>query len=712
MIRKSALLILVSLLVFLTACDAPDKSQQVISSQQSTENIQNVAWMREKLPANTLAYVRIPTLWEMLFEAKGDALHQLQKLDTHKSLIEQIKGGILDTYSGLLPDEAHLPFKSLVKSMTTPLEMAVLNADDGSMIPNMLFATTLKDTSIEELNSLVNTLIELLGPQMKIISPFNAQGQAQLLAAMIPIFASFDDKTGQLILLSGLSANETDLQKILTQTQHAPELDEIFAYENSVDQAGKNLEFWLNVKAIYQQNKGFIPADIKPMLMQMGLDQIEYLWAGTASANGKSEMIFRLSMPEVGFRQFMPRVDSQLNVLTAGSPRSVWQLAIPSVKQMKQGFDLILGIDPDTETTRKEITVAIDKVNKFLGVSLTEIFNVYGQKILIITDESGTWFASKIKDKAAYTDVSKKLAQAFKVKTSSRKLAGVEIQQTVFSTKEFEQQAFAANADPNILEKLLDVKQYYYYQIEGDYILYAFTPQVLADRANNQNKMELQDWLYKQQAQNWDHAIIAYGKEVLDAPRDIYYFYLNVLAFLGNLTNVEVDLFSFPTAQQLNLPQKGRYGFTLDSSNDALTIKLSYEYSFLENMSIFDSYLSIAYVGIMMAYAVPAYRDYTARVKVNEKIYSVSEEKILIAEYYAEHGSFPNTEFLSTKFDESDELLYNPKNGQISIYFTGNITSELKGQNIILTPTADDSGYISWQCSGTVDIKRYKYACY
>ncbi|MBL4774127.1 MAG: pilin [Alcanivoracaceae bacterium] len=711
MIRKSALIILVSIVAFLSACDSTDKQQQIIQSQQIIENIQNVAWMREKLPAGTLAYVRIPTIWELLFEAKADVLHSLQKLDEHKSLINQFKGGIVETYSEFMPDEVHLPFKTLVRNMTTPLEMAVINASDGSMIPNSLFATTLKDTSIQDLTTIISTLIKQSDSQIKMIAPFNSQGQAQLMVVMVPVYISFDDDTGQLALFSGLTANTKELGMLLAQTQHAPELDDIFNYENSVDQTGKNIELWLNIKGIYQQNKGFIPENIKPMVAQMGLDKMEYLWAGTASANGKSEVVLRLAMPEVGFRQFMPRVDSRSNIRTAGLPRSVWQIALPTVEQIKQGFELALSFSGDKTKTKAEVNEVINKINNFLGVTLDEIYDVYDQKLLIVTDDSGTWLATKILDVSSHELILEKLGKAFKTKASRKKLAGVAINQSIFSTAAFEKEILRESKDNKVMEKLFSLKQYSYYQIENDYLLQAFTPQVLADRSNSHNKIELQDWLNRQQGVNWDNAIFAYSKEVKDAPRDIYYTYLSILTLLGEVAKVEIDLFSLPTAQQLKLPEKGRLGFSLDSAKDSFTLKLSYEYSLLESMSSSGSFMSIAVVGILAAIAIPAYRDYMVRAQVYDKIFSVSEEKLIIAEYYRKNNSFPNTGFSSQKFDESEELLYNPRNGQITIYFSEDSDSELRRKNIKITPSVETRGYIQWQCSGTVAEKYYQQAC-
>ena len=697
------------MLVFLTACNNPQASLQI--SQHNDENMENVAWMREKLPAETMAYMRIPTIWEIFLEAKVDVLHSVQQLQVHKELLAQIKQGIVDGFTKLLPADAKSPFKLLVKDLSTPLELAVISASDGSMIPNTLIATTIKNTSITELNTLSEALLTSLGPQMKIIQPFNQEGQAQWLAAMIPIFASYDEKTGRLALFSGLSASAKELQTLLAQDQHDAALDNIINFENSVDTAGKNIEAWFNIKSIYQQNKTMIPADMAKQITAMGLDKVNFLWAGTSSKAGKSEFLVRLDMPEVGFRKLLPRVDSDININTAGVPRSAWLFSMPTVEQMQQAVDMVLAFDPDGDEMQAKLDELINRANDFLGVSLTEIFSAYGQKTLLITDDSGSWFASKIVNKSLHNKVMEKLGTAFKTQSSSKELAGVAIQQSIFFTREFEKKVFAKNTESNPLAKIINFRQYFFYQIEDNYLLQAFTPQVLADRANTHEKINFNDWLQKQQGQNWQTSILAYSREVQDAPRDIYYFYLNALMFIANFANVEVDLFQFPTAKQLELPSKGRAGFAIDSSTTALTLKVSYEYSALENMSFLETYFSLAIVGIITAYAVPAYKDYIITAAVTDKYFSIYADKQFVEDYYLQNNKFPSNEVLLESLGQSNDYTYDADSGQISLNFKDSNQYEIQGATLELIPVIEADNSLNWYCQSTMAQRYFQNLC-
>lgn len=184
------------------------------------------------------------------------------------------------------------------------------------------------------------------------------------------------------------------------------------------------------------------------------------------------------------------------------------------------------------------------------------------------------------------------------------------------------------------------------------------------------------------------------------------------MSFIGNLAKSDVDLFNFPTARDLNLPQKGRFGMSLNSSPDFISLRISYEHSVLESISSSGGMFAVAMVGIVAAYAVPAYRDYTVRAKVMEKMFSVYEEKQIISDSYFNTGAFPNTEFISENFSQSEDFDYNPKNGQIIIYFNQYDDSSLSGLNITLTPQATDDGALVWNCDGTVSPKHYENSCY
>ncbi len=713
---KGIVLILTSLVVFLTGCDnsTPITAQQ---AQHQVIKLENVAWMREKLPPETLAYARIPTVWQLLFEAKADGLHPAQKLEAHKDIINSIKKGLVDSYANKLPKEAQFPFELLLKNMSTPLEIAILNASDGSMVPNVMIATTLENTTKAQISELLGTIEKQSNKQFRVIKAFDDSNFASLFVAMAPVFMSFDEKTGRLLMLSGLSASQKQLNDLLARTQHAEELNDIFAYEDSVDVSGKNVETWINIDTIYQKNKAMIPASEQPMVEKIGLDKMKFLWVGTASSKGKSELIVKLAMPEVGARQFVAGVDSQFDIQTAGVPRRAWQITRPTVEQVKKAYAFALSFasEAEAEKVRNKTNEVIGLFSNYFGTDIAQIFSIYGQKIIVVTDDSGTWFASKIKDMKAHNELIEKFKTTFKLTLESKTLAGVSIDVMEASTNELSQKLIEDLGlnDPSFKNPFMDMRQRSYFQIKGDKYLQAFIPQVLADRDNSKHKQSLSDWLANQQGQNWNSSLLAYTAEVQDAPRSIYYFYLKLLEIMGNLTHTEVDLFTMPTAQQLNLPEKGQFSFALDADNDGFSVKFSYEYSVFENMSYVDGYIALVYVGVVAAYAIPAYRDYTIKSKVTKKALSYEVEKKSIEEYYTSQGKFPDEAFISSNLKITDEYEYNTETGELTIYFSAADDTALQYDSIIFVPEVDEEGKsIYWECYSTVKTSQMPGNCY
>jgi type IV pilus assembly protein PilA len=62
-----------------------------------------------------------------------------------------------------------------------------------------------------------------------------------------------------------------------------------------------------------------------------------------------------------------------------------------------------------------------------------------------------------------------------------------------------------------------------------------------------------------------------------------------------------------------------------------------------QGFTLIELMIVIAIIGILMAYAIPAYRDYTVRSKRGECNSIADGMKTPMAEYYYETGAFPAT---------------------------------------------------------------------
>ncbi|EMT8938205.1 pilin, partial [Neisseria gonorrhoeae] len=60
-----------------------------------------------------------------------------------------------------------------------------------------------------------------------------------------------------------------------------------------------------------------------------------------------------------------------------------------------------------------------------------------------------------------------------------------------------------------------------------------------------------------------------------------------------------------------------------------------------KGFTLIELMIVIAIVGILAAVALPAYQDYTARAQVSEAILLAEGQKSAVAEYYLNHGIWP-----------------------------------------------------------------------
>jgi hypothetical protein len=707
MIKRITLILAVVTLVVLSACGqkpsgTSTESQKTATNKQQIK-IENASWLRNKLPEKTLAYLRIPTIWNLFFDANAGSLYPALNHQSNHTEVSKLQNALYDTYLAKIPEAYRTHFKLLVKSINTPLELAVTNAVDDSMIPNLLIGTTLKDFSKDDLQALIDSLVVESHNMLKVLKPVSDDGKASLMAQMIPVFIDYDINSGKLAILSGPTASDAALSKLLAQTKADDSLKQIMDFENSVDQSGKNHESWINVKAIYQQNQAMIPPPQKMMMEQMGVADMEFIWVGTAQHSGKSELIFHIQMPDNGLRKLLPRVDEGFDIQTAGTPNFAFVLSLPTIEQISQAFEFVKSLNPDINSMDQEIHAGIAKVNEYLGMDIADFLRAYGQQVIVVKDDSGLWMAQKVKDKSLNDKAFALFTNKFNGKMETKSLSGVAIDQTSFSVMNIMKEFIPEGKELDQMDDMLYGTQKIYTMEEQDYILWASVPQILSDRANSKNKQSLKAHLQENLQLNWNQAFLAWATESEYVSRNAYHTYLEVISFIGNLAKSDVDLFNFPTAQELNLPQKGRFGMSINSSPDFLSLRVSYEHSVLEGLSGSGGMFAVASVGILMAYAIPAYRDYTIRAKVGEKMNEVSGVKMYISESYYANEVLPTAEQFIENIGESDDFLYNEEDGSITILFSEYDDPSLADKYLNLTPKLDENDNLIWECESDLN---------
>ena len=385
-------------------------------------------------------------------------------------------------------------------------------------------------------------------------------------------------------------------------------------------------------------------------------------------------------------------------------------MAMPTVDQINEASNM-MSLNAKDNKTWNEISA---KFSQVMGFEAADLLKAYDQKLLMVNDQAGRWMALKIKDQNIHKNIFNKFSSLVDAKASSQSLAGIEINQMHFSGL---LQLFLTQKEadmPKDFEQISQVlgmfKQHSYWVRKGDVIYFAAVPQILAEKFNSNKTQQLSDWLNHNQQVNWDSAILAYGKEIDNLPKDIYHIYLSVIQVLGDMAGTHVDLFQLPTASELNLPRTGRMNMAIHSDSEKVSLKLAYEYSVLESLLSGDSSMMTLYtVSIMMAYAVPAYRDYTVRAKVAEALSASAGTKLAIAEHFISEGSLVNLDTGSLAVLEGIEV--EAGSGTIILQLNHWDDQMNHSDYVYLIPEFYENGHIEWRCESNIKASYLPNMC-
>lgn len=706
-IRSAVIITILALTTFLSGCREDSQETKLLPILQSSDfAVEKSSWLRDHLPAETVVYISVPNLWNYLFDPKGDSLHQLQTNPIFQKQITAIKQAAEDNYLGLVPANNQLLLKALLNKQTGPIEIATINYVAGGLMPNVAIGTHFSDFSEAQMIELVNQVLNDYAPG---ISPeLSRQDDKQLWRfdfQNMPNWIQYQEKTGQFLMLSGPGASNEKLNQLWNKPAD-PALNDVLDLDKRLDPSGLNLRMWMAPATLYQLGAGFVPPEQRQKLEPLAIDKTQYIWLGTSSNAGKSSLAIHYLIPETGWRMFLPRSEHSFDITTAGAPKSVMQIALPTRQQWQTAVNQPM-ISHDAKSELQEIS---NNLKDVLGFEPSEMLDAYEQQVYLVNDDAGRWMALKIKDSALHNTLSQQLLGVLDEQPQQNKLAGVTIHHMHFSSIEkLYLSAGKANSNTTDIERYLGLlKEHHYWMQKDDVIYMAKVPQILAELANTDEPTQLSQWLANQ-GLDWHNSILAYGTEIDDMPRDIYYFYLTFMQTLADLAGTEIDLFALPTAQELKLPPKGRLSLSAHSDRQGFSVEIDYEYSLAEHLIRPETgMLTVAVAGILAAYAIPAYRDYTMRAKIMQSMSYTSVIKMTVAEHYIDSGNFQGaTELLP---DLPANISLEDATGVITIHLDAIDDSFSDEDYVQLFPEVTESG-IAWHCESTVRAKLLPAFC-
>jgi len=139
----------------------------------------------------------------------------------------------------------------------------------------------------------------------------------------------------------------------------------------------------------------------------------------------------------------------------------------------------------------------------------------------------------------------------------------------------------------------------------------------------------------------------------------------------------------------------------------------------------------VAIIGILAAFAIPAYQDYTARAQMGEAMQLGAAQKTGVSEYHSQEGKWPTSNSEAGVAKDTDlkgkyveKVVITEASGKANITITmksSGVAKGIQGKKILLegevqttaaagTTAASDGNYI-WTCKTDADFKYVPTAC-
>jgi Tfp pilus assembly protein PilE len=678
------------------------------------------AWLRERMPADALAYVRIPSLWGLVSAPKGSVL--AGGLNS-KANVDAVVGARAALGKNIGNDGMKLNpvARILLQHLVSPIEAVVLKPADGQLMAANVLATARLDLkTLEE----VNALFESAGEKrddLSLARPITKEQPGVLQVGKLPLLMRFDAKNQRMFLLGGMAPDATLLDKAAAMPKQEPLM---WKQEQQIDASGQGLLAWVNAEQLMPMLSGMMPPEQMSQLKMAGFDKFKRVAIGTGVAGGKGRLSLLLDAPGLSLVSMLMAGDADvpddaandLSLKASGSPRTVAVLRLPNRTSVNMAITTVkMSMKSGELASFDEAHAAL---TQYLGFEPTELLDVFGQELVIFSDELSEYMALAVRDDAKFDALLEKI-KANGTKIEARKKAGVTITHAAVPPtwskailEETRKQPKNNDLPPQLLGMLERVHSHYYWTREGRYLVFSAVPQDLMDRARYPRHVAIGEWLKETQKQPGEPAVVQLSTRFEDVPRKFYYVYLQGLAFIAEMVGSDFDLFSMPTAQELQLPDEGAYGLRITAGESQYLVEMTYENNpveFLANQSM----STLAVVGILAAVAVPAYQDYLVRAAITEGLAEAEPVRGWVAEMYARNQRFPNAQeindhvpnMLQSYSERVSSIMVSPDEGSIVVALQGH--SKIDDNSVILEPTVGALGNLEWQCKADVFLQKY-----
>ena len=741
--KKLLICSVIAFSIIFSACGSDEKKSASIESSTSgtvkktvtttvemadKDFISKPASLSKNLPASTMTYLRLPTLKNSL-SPTGTAL---DPAIGNKAMAEQIKAiysPLFKKVTGLTEGAHKFLAELLLSNAVSPIELALLQPPN----PQMPFPTIVIKLGVEnESHDSIQAKIDGLSQEFPVVvsKKLSKSESGQFAIGPFTMFVDFDEKAESLSLVGAHMAvmNAESYQQVLSSItpndQHP-----MLKLEKEVDTSGKGLFAWFGIDKMLPLYKSAIPPQTLSELQASGIDQAKSVVIGSGAADGKAKLSMLIEMPDAGFKQYIYKPNNSYDFTTAGEPRYVLSLALPTKEQITQTEVLISKNLP--KEIFEEWMNTKTQFSLLSGVSFDDIFKAINSELVAFGDDSGDFIAIKLNDKAAFKTVLDNLVYKFQLKYEVREHKGQQYHHLVIPNASglhnIQLEKLAAN-DPVMKAYLYFLQTFqghsHAYWIEsGDYLIMASIPQLLMDRLAHENMTNVSNWLEKTQKVDPSKSLFLIATTIDDLPKTIYKFQLGMMNYLNDVANSNAaadpedatqekasadktgfDIFKLPTPAELNLPKYGTYSMQYDISDTRMALNITSDFSAADILLTNNGLTTVAITGILAAVAIPAYQDYTLKAKVQESYIGLKSYTHSVEAHYMSNKKFPSSNDIANfDLEPFSEIAYSLTIAPDTGIITGIFDPKMNGVDLLtLRLIPEISGeQIFWSCEAT-----------
>ncbi len=698
--------------------DNPQATKDLSSSLAAREKIKaidHVAWLSRELPPETIGYFRLPLLWDVLAQPDGDALSNLKASAAHQQQLAAIRQGLMDNLWSKLPAPAAAPAALLFELLASPMEVAATLPPDGSLVPNFLIGASLKLKAGQSFDEMLSELLET-HPQVRLLSPTDAEGISTVLAGPLPVYVHFDQNSSRMRLFTGASAT---IQYFRQQIKAQPSDNPVALWEKSRDSSGRGMSLWMDLERLWPQVSPMVPEKNRQLLEALGVNQIKALHAASVARDGHGQLLLDLQMPEEGFRKLLPRPNAPINIKSSDSPDLLVRLALPSEQEVQQALDQIRSTLPDPTEFDQGLKEVSDAIVEAVGTDPGLLLRAFGPQLLYVVDQAGTWTGYQIRDEAARQQLESVLSEITGSELETRSVGGKTYSHWKWAASfempgDDQSDDEASGALGLALEVIERIKTHVFWVNQPGHLISASVPQVLMARERLGADYDLGQWLQQAVGVNPDNSVVLIARRHERGAKGLYYFYLQALLMLADLAEVTIDPFELPIWQDVAPGDPGGIAMGLDSTAEGLTAHLTYQMSPLETLQGAETFVMVYFVGITAAIAIPAYKDFELRSQVGIALAAGAPYKLLISEHVMSEGGFPASldDFELPEPSANISVSYDPESGELTLTFDETAPAKLAFGDLRFLPSIDEDGLVDWQCySDTIEEKLLPGSC-